>query len=71
MVDAEDGRCKKIIDDYSDYIIYHKNSNYQNAPQGILTPTKVCLHTNITYIGEMSENALGKFFESCRKGVIW
>lgn len=67
MVDASSSKCAKVLEDYKDYIFYHKNSNYQNAPPGIFTPTKVCLHNNATYIGEQEETELLKFYENCIK----
>lgn len=67
MIDAGSADCKKVIEDYKDFIVYHKNSNYQNAPPGILTPTKVCLHDNKTHVGEQNETELLKFYEDCLK----
>ncbi|MEM5773032.1 MAG: hypothetical protein QXL86_02280 [Candidatus Aenigmatarchaeota archaeon] len=67
MIDAGDAKCKSLIEDYKDYIVYHKNSNYQNAPAGIFTPTKVCLYDNKTYVGEQNEMELKEFYENCLK----
>jgi len=67
MIDASNPKCKSLIEDYKDYIIYHKNSNYQSAPTGIFTPTKVCLHSNKTHIGEQAEKELMEFYEDCIK----
>jgi hypothetical protein len=65
MIDAEDAACTKIMEDYSDYITYHKNSNNLLAQPGILTPTTVCLITNKTFIGEMSQEILSSFYANC------
>jgi len=70
MIDAEDATCSKIINDYSDYIIYHKNSNNILAQVGILTPTTICLSTNKTFIGEMTSELLAEFYGNCTGGVI-
>ena len=66
MIDAGNERCREIITTYSDCIIDHKNSNYQNVPSGIFTPTKVCIHNNVTYIGEQTNDDLKSFFDNCR-----
>ena len=65
MIDVASEKCRKIIEMYADYIIYHKNSNFPNAPVGILTPTKVCLYNNKTFIGEMNLNEMEKFYKEC------
>lgn len=65
MVDVNNIKCKEIINKYADFIIYHKNSNFEDIPPGIYTPTKVCLHTNKTYIGEMPKELLKDFYEDC------
>lgn len=65
MVDVGDKSCEKIINEYADYIIYHKNAIPSNIPPGIFTPTKVCLHNNLTYIGEMTKEQLNEFFNKC------
>jgi hypothetical protein len=67
MIDATNPNCKNIINEYSDYILYHKNSNFQNLPAGIYTPTKVCIYNNETFIGEQSDQELMSFFENCEK----
>ena len=64
MIDAGNSKCQEIIMAYSDYIIDHENSNYQ-APPGIFTPTKVCIHTNQTFIGEQSKEELKTFLDNC------
>jgi pectate lyase len=70
MIDAEDATCSKIINDYSDYIIYHKNSNNLLAQSGIMTPTTVCLSTNKTFVGEMTNETLSGFYGNCTGGKI-
>jgi hypothetical protein len=65
MVDSGSTECGKIIDQYSDYIIQHKNSNTPDAQSGLAIPTKVCLRDNKTYIGEMPEDQLRGFYENC------
>ncbi|MCS7123671.1 MAG: hypothetical protein RMJ17_03835 [Candidatus Aenigmarchaeota archaeon] len=66
MVDASNQKCKNIIKEYSDYIIYHKNSNLRNVPKGIYVPTKICIYNNKTYIGSMEKEELKSFFENCK-----
>jgi hypothetical protein len=65
QIDADDARCKPVIEEYADYIIYHQNSNMPRLPAGIYVPTKVCLHNNLTYIGEMPKEELKDFFARC------
>ncbi|MEM5766607.1 MAG: hypothetical protein QW423_03180 [Candidatus Aenigmatarchaeota archaeon] len=65
MIDAVDKKCEDVVENYKDYIIYHKNSNYITAPSGIFTPTKVCLYNNKTHIGEQNEKDLIEFYENC------
>ena len=65
MVNGESSACQKIINYYSDYLIYHKNSNYPIGPAGLYTPTKVCLKDNKTYIGSMSEEKMLEFYRNC------
>ena len=65
MIDAEDAACGKVIEDYSDYIVYHKNSNNLLAQPGVMTPTTVCLSTNKTFLGEMNEDLLTAFYGNC------
>jgi len=70
MIDAGSLTCQKIITQYSDYIIDHKKSNAPYYPAGIATPTKVCLHDNKTYIGEMSLEELKDFYRNCTEVMI-
>jgi len=65
MIDAESSTCKKVINDYSDYIVKHKNSNAPDTQAGIATPTKVCLRDNKTYVGEMQTDQMKEFYENC------
>lgn len=65
MVKVEDTKCQKIIDDFKDFIIFHKNSNYPDSSPGIFTPTKLCLRTNYTFIGEMKGEELINFYKKC------
>ncbi|MEM5836412.1 MAG: hypothetical protein QXK48_02020 [Candidatus Aenigmatarchaeota archaeon] len=64
MVDGSSVACSDIINQYSDYLIYHKDSNIRNKP-GLLVPAKLCLRDNKTYIGEMNEEELKEFYENC------
>ncbi|MEM5802064.1 MAG: hypothetical protein QXQ18_01625 [Candidatus Aenigmatarchaeota archaeon] len=70
MINAESPLCKKIIEDFSENIIYHKNSNSPNIPFGIYTPTKVCIYNGKTFIGEQNKEDLKKFFEDCQGAKI-
>jgi hypothetical protein len=65
LVDADDVACRPIIQAYAEYIIEHTNSNMPHIPPGIYVPTKVCLHDNLTYIGEMPVETLQNFFQRC------
>lgn len=65
MIDGGSATCEKIIGEYSDYLVYHKDSNTPNAKAGLGTPTKVCLRDNKTYVGEMTEIELKGFYENC------
>ncbi|MEM5852784.1 MAG: hypothetical protein QXG39_06140 [Candidatus Aenigmatarchaeota archaeon] len=64
MVDANDASCENMIKQYSDYLIYHKNSNIPSKI-GLMVPTKICLKNNKTHVGEMEEEELKQFYESC------
>lgn len=64
MVDGSSATCSNIINQYSDYLIYHKNSNIPNET-GLMVPVKLCLKDNRTYVGEMEEEELKAFYENC------
>jgi len=64
MIDGESLSCSKIINEYSDYIVSHKNSNMPSSTQ-FLIPVNVCLRDNKTYVGGMNETELKSFYENC------
>ncbi|MEM5879012.1 MAG: hypothetical protein QXU74_00780 [Candidatus Aenigmatarchaeota archaeon] len=64
MIDGNSDACKDIINQYSDYLIYHKNSNIPNET-GFMVPVKLCLKDNKTYVGEMGKEELKEFYENC------
>lgn len=65
MIDAQSSSCMNVINQYSDYIVNHKNSNVPNSQSEIATPTKVCLRDNSTYVGEMQTYQIKEFYENC------
>jgi hypothetical protein len=70
MINAESLTCQTIINQYSDYVVRHKNSNMPNATAGLSIPTKVCLYNNKTFIGEMPQTQLLEFYENCTEAKV-